>query len=114
MELPRLPQAWSETLNTNRNISSGPPTEAYIHLSDRVMNLSGLNRTDKLLYSVIAGFSGRNSCCYAGNGYLAAKVGVSRSTVTHSLCRLERRGLIRRVIRPDLGNLRIIEAVEQR
>ena len=117
--LPLLPEQYIEKLNTNRNKQIALPadqqdgalTDSFIRLSDSVIGIDGLNSTDKLIYSIIESFARSNRCCYAGNGYLAGRLGVSRSTVTRSLGRLERMGMIRREIHRELGNARIIEAM---
>ena len=84
--------------------------ENYTYLPDSITSLP-LCRTDLLLYGTICSMDGEEGSCYATNRYFADRYHIGLSTVSHSLMRLERMGLIRRITLKSMGNIRLIQAV---
>ena len=84
--------------------------KSFVFLPDTMLNNRVLSRTDLLLYAAIRGFADGKTACFASNSWFAERFGVSKSTVSHSLQKLEQMGLIRRTTLPQAGNVRILEA----
>ena len=63
--------------------------EKYIKIQERVLKMTEINATDKLLYGLLVALAHKTGQIYAKNDYLAEALGLSQEKVKRSLKRLK-------------------------
>lgn len=71
---------------------------AYTLFPDFVSKDQRLTPSEKCIYSTVFFFSQTERGCFASNRYFADRFGLSPSTVSHAITRLERMGYLRREV----------------
>ena len=86
-------------------------TRSYTLIPYFVMADHRLTYSEKCVYSVVLYLNEAGRGCFASNRYFAERLGLSLSTVSHALTRLERLGYVRRLTDKRTG-VRWIELKE--
>ena len=67
----------------------------YIIVPNIVCENKNLNSTEKLVMGMICSLNYKGNDCFASNEYLAKRINVSKRTITSSLAKLKKEGLIK-------------------